>query len=127
MKKFLRCPLIAIMAASLAACSTTSVVADTRSSSAAAAEVSAKRLAPGDNLGLQLTSGEQVLLKLSSIESDALVGTTKDQGASVRVPIDQIEKIKRKELTVFAYAAVGVFALLVAAIPFLIIHVLVAP
>lgn len=108
MKKILRRALLVILAVSLAACSTFShvadysVVANTPSSVAAAADISDDRLAPGverevwagDDLELQLISGEKVFLKLDSIEPDALVGTGM-LGGSVRVPTNKIEIIKR--------------------------------
>jgi predicted small secreted protein len=114
MKKILRRALLAILAVSLAACSTISVVADTRSSSAAVADISAKRLVRGDDLRLRLISGERVSLLLVSIEPDALVGTTTSLGAPVRVPTSQIESIERKEIDWVKTAPliVGIFALL---------------
>jgi hypothetical protein len=118
MKKILRRTLLAILAVSLAACSTISVVADTRSSSAAVADNSAKRLAPGDDLRLRLISGERVSLLLVSIESDALVGTTTFQGTPVRVPTSQIESIERKEFDAVktTLLIVGIFGLLYLAV-----------
>jgi len=99
MKGILRRALLAMLAISLAACSTLSVVADTRASSAAATDISAERLAPGDNLHLRLISGERVDLRLVSVERDALVGTTTVQGAPVRVPTSQIVTIERAEFS----------------------------
>ena len=114
MVTILRSALLAILAVSLAACSTISVVADTRSSSAAVADVSAKRLAPGDDLRLRLVSGERVSLLLVSIEPDALVGTTTSQGAPARVPTSQIESIERKKFDAVktVLLIVGIFGLL---------------
>jgi hypothetical protein len=113
MKESLRRAFLALLAISLAACSSLSVVADTRDSVAAAADVSAKRLAPGDNLRLRLASGERVDLRLVSVERDALVGTTPDQGAPVRVPTGQIVTIERMEFSTLrtVLLAAGLFVL----------------
>jgi hypothetical protein len=113
MKESLRRAFLALLAISLAACSALSVVADTRDSVAAATDVSAKRLAPGDSLRLRLTSGERVDLRLVSVERDALVGTTTVQGAPVRVPTSQIVTIERMEFSTLrtVLLAAGLFVL----------------
>ncbi|MDH4323395.1 MAG: hypothetical protein OEZ09_12925 [Betaproteobacteria bacterium] len=97
MTRILRSALLVILAVTLAACSTYSVVANTHSLVAIAVDSSSGVLQPGDNLELQLLSGEKIFLTLESIEPDALVGTPKSQGKSVRVPTNQIEIIKREE------------------------------
>jgi len=73
------------------------VVADTRSAPAAAAQVNAKRLAPGDELRLKLVAGGVVLLRLAAFEPDALVGTATKEGTLLRVPTAQIETIERED------------------------------
>jgi len=113
----LRRAFLAILAVMLAACSTVSVVADTRSSSAAAADVATMRLAPGDDLRLKLASGERVQLHLVAIEPDALVGTASKEGTPLRVPTGQIETIEREEFdgpkTALLVAAIVVLVYLV--------------
>jgi hypothetical protein len=81
----------------LSACSTMREVPQWRPSGAASAPAPGDGLRAGDDVRITLVSSEAIGLRLTAVESDALVGVPNDSSAPRRIALDQIAGVERKE------------------------------
>jgi hypothetical protein len=98
MKRLINLVVVLFSCISMAACSSLTLLADNSADSTKLTQPDSRGIAVGDDLHLRLKSGEKVSIIVASIEPDALVGPTEFKGASIRVPIDQIERIERNDV-----------------------------
>ena len=122
MKPLLVRLLSALLCLSIAACSTLRVVPGWRDPPAPGSADSTRRLQVGDVVRVKTRTADEQVLFVTAIESDTLVGQPAGSAPPVRIPLDDIVQVERKEFdanrTAWLGAAVivGIVALLYAAL-----------
>ena len=99
MRRFLKHTLLILLSFSIAACYNMRVVAEGRDAVQLAATGKADGLRAGDRFLITTNDGEQISVRVTALEPDAILGTIDGQVQPVRIPHEQIARIERKEFS----------------------------
>ena len=88
---------VLVVSLSLVGCSSLRVIADGREASSRLLQQPTQELASGDQVVLTLDTGQKITLKISSVSPETIEGIEEGSPELVRVQVDQIDKIERRE------------------------------
>ncbi len=98
MKRFHRLMVVFVTCLAQIACTSLRVVADGQGASASAMRSAEPPLAPKDVALITTTDGKKQELRVVSVDSSSITGTTDGAKEPIVIPIDQIQRIERSEV-----------------------------
>lgn len=98
MHRLLRSVLIALLSLSLIACTTTRVIAQGSEASAAALRQSSAVGDPKDSVIVVTKDGGRIQVRLTSVDTEAVNGTSLDQRQRFVIPFERIQQIEIVEV-----------------------------
>jgi hypothetical protein len=113
MRRSLRNLLIAVLSLSLVACTTTRVVAQGSEASATALRQSPAIGDPKNSLIVVTKDGVRNHLRITSVDAEALTGTSLDQSQRFRIPLEQVQQVEVTEIDTQRILIVGVVVLVI--------------
>jgi hypothetical protein len=99
MMRFLKHTLLVLLSFSIAGCYNMRVIAEGRDAVQLATAGKADGLRVGDRLLITTGNGEQIKIRVKTLEPDAILGTIDGQAQPVRIPHEQIARIERREFS----------------------------
>lgn len=115
MKRLLRLAVVLVVSVSLVACSTLRVVAEGQQAAAQAVRHERPAVSPQDRVVLTTTDGRRYEMVITSVDTDAVVGSVAGEREPVRVPVEQLRRIERQEVDTSRMLLIVLAILLLAA------------
>lgn len=91
--------IVLLCSMSLVACTSMRVLDDRGGSNAGSSAPVTQALAPGDNVLITRKDGTRVALEVTATSADAVEGKERQSALTLRVPLSEIAKIERREIS----------------------------